>query len=99
MPKGRTNQPLVIWCWYPWITHPEIVALADAGHTLVGIQSESSGVTGINGADARVATPDLILHPRAHKWDAVLFGDEAADRTSMLPAALRMARAEKRGAK
>lgn len=36
-----------------------------------------------------LAHPDLILHPAAHKWDEHMW--------DYLPAALRMARAEKRG--
>lgn len=94
MARLKTNQPLVIWCWYPWITHPEIVALADAGHCLVGIQSDGAGLTPITGTNG--ATPDLILHPAAHVWNEAFFGDAASGRPSMLPVAVTVARAAKR---
>lgn len=58
MPKGRTNQPLVIWVHGQWAGHPEVEALGAAGHTVK--------VMPLNDAD-------LILHPAAHQWNDTMF--------------------------
>lgn len=85
--KGKTNQPLVLWIWHPWISHPKVAALHDAGNTIVAIARDGA-VLPIAPATILAPGPDLILHPAAHRWH-----DELWD---YLDVALKSARARKR---
>jgi hypothetical protein len=78
---GKTSQPLTIWAWSPWFSHETLRALAAQSHTIIAI-------------DDAQPTPDLILHPAAHRWTDA-FWDEPA----YLAAALKRARMAKREAK
>jgi hypothetical protein len=78
---GRTNQPLTIAVWGPWISRPEIQDLIAKGHTIIEA-TESL---------ANLDTVDLIVHPRAHRWEEVYW--------KMLPQALTQARRRKKASK
>lgn len=81
MARGKTNQPLVIWVYGPWVSRAEIGTLRNQGHFVVDM-------TGLSWRDADVPEPDLILHPVAHRWD-----DELWD---YLDIAIKAARARRR---
>ena len=81
MAKGKTNQPLVIWVAAEYEKRPEIVALANRGHYIVGMLA-------LGWRDADIPEPDLILHPAAHQWN-----DELWDYLDM---ALKAARARRK---
>jgi hypothetical protein len=63
MAKGKTNQPLRIYVWSSWRSHPAVLALAAAGHVLVDAVMADAGA-------------DLILHPAAHGWSEPMFTTE-----------------------
>jgi hypothetical protein len=72
---GKTNQPLTIVVWSGWVDRPEIQDLAAKGHSIIPDDT----------------TPDLLIHPTAHRWDDAYW--------KMLPQALTQARRRKKAAK
>ena len=79
---GKTNQPLTIAVWGPYLQRDDIQDLIVKGHTIV----EATELVNL-------AAVDLIIHPRAHRWD------DAYDDTTYLEAALKQARRAKKEAK
>lgn len=93
MTKGKTNDPLVVWVYHPWISHPKIGALHNAGHRIVAVSPEDGSLCWISPApvDENPKPPDLILHPSAHQWNEELW--------DYLDVAIKAARARKRKAR
>jgi hypothetical protein len=93
MAKGKTNQPLSIWVYPGWASHPAVLELAAVGHRVIPMCQPSNLYD---------QTPDLILHP-AGGWDEALFEQfTRANGTTYRPyteARIKWARARKRVSK
>lgn len=84
---GRTSQPLTIWVWKPWEGRPEVLDLRAKGHDIQVMDFD-----GTPPYYTMSREPDLILHPRAHRWEPGWW-----DEPAFLAAALTRARREKKG--
>ncbi len=61
MPRGRTNQPLVVYVAPEYEMSPPVESLRQQGHTIVVFASST------------LVRPDLILHPAAHQWNDMMW--------------------------
>lgn len=80
MPKGKTNQPLVVKVADRWDRHPAIVALRDAGHKIIPIATDDA---------------DWIMHPAAG-WHEQFFAQKEDGSYPFVEARLKAERARKK---
>jgi hypothetical protein len=73
---GKTSQPLKIVVDVEYFQRPEIQDLIAKGHTVLAVEHDIG---------------DLIIHPRAHRWDDAYW--------KMLPVVLTQARRRKKASK
>jgi hypothetical protein len=72
---AKTSNKLTIYVYSGWMDQGEIQALVDKGHDVRSWDTDG----------------DLVLHPRAHRWDDAYW--------KMLPTALTQARRAKKAQK
>jgi len=84
MAKGKTNQPVTIWVHGPWVDHPAVQALRDAGHRVVCLaRSPLDG------------EPDWICHPAAG-WHELFFTKDEKGGYPFVQARLKAERARRK---
>ena len=83
---GCTPTPLTIWTTAEWSKRPEMVELAEKGHTIIAVDRAIDTSYGADG----YPEPDIILHPVAHGFTEPMW------ETRLLDVALSAARRRKK---